>query len=282
MTSTSLLLVRPAPMSDEALTSWVARLAWDNGYVCAHQLLKAMGRPISSFLDLDLHVPAYVEDFLVRATGQSVQAIHHMTLNEVFGGEEGASSERGQAHWYLHRTFRSGRTVTPRTSVCCLCLQGDVRYLRKSWRLSWVTRCALHDCRLQDSCHRCGEVVEMGLLRQRSVCTCEACGVQLRAGQGDPRETGDHLQWKHRPRDAGWLVGLLQTVPLATVTNLLDTKMDRWFFHAQRHLADATSPSRLGLETLSKHPPSRTAAGRMRVEERDVLFSLIEQMVQVS
>lgn len=282
MTTTSLLLVRPAPMADEALTSWVARLAWDNGYVCAHQLLKTMGRPVSSFLDLDQHVPAHVLDFLVRATGQSERAIHQMTLGTAFGNEETVSSAGWHAQWCLHRTFRSRQTMTPRTSVCCLCLQCDVRYLRKSWRLSWVTRCALHDCMLQDSCHLCGEVVEIGLLRQRSVCICEECGAQLRARQGDTRETGDCPQWKHPPRDAGWLVSHLQTVPPATLKDLLDTRMDRWFFHTQRYLADATSQARFGLETLSRHPPSRTAVGRMKVEERDVLFSLIEQMVQVS
>lgn len=282
MTPTSLLLVRPQPLADEALTSWVARLAWDNGYICGQQLLRTMGRPVSSFLDLDLHVPAHVEDFLVRATGQSVQAIHQMTLGAVVGSGDTASSERWQAHWCLHRTFRSRRTMTPRTSVCCVCLQRDVRYLRKSWRLSWVTRCALHDCTLQDSCQSCGEVVEIGLLRHRQVCVCEACGAKLGVGQGDTRNTDDCQQWKHHPRDAGWLVSHLQTVPPATLTDLLNTRMDRWFFHTQRYLADATGQVRLSLETLSRHPPSRTAIGQMKVEERDVLFSLMEQMVQVS
>lgn len=282
MTPISLLLVRPQPLADEALTSWVARLAWDNGYICAHQLLRTMGRPVSSFLDLDLHVPAHVLDFLVRVTGQSVQAIHQMTLGAALGSEDSGSSERWQAHWCLHRTFRSRRTMTPRTSVCCLCLQRGVRYLRKSWRLSWVTRCALHDCMLQDSCSLCGVVVETGLLRQRPVCLCEECGALLKAGQGDPDESEGGLQRKHRPRDVDWLEGLLQTVLPSTLKDLLEARMDRWFFHAQRYVMDATGQARLSLETLSRHPPSRTAVGCMHVEERDVLFSLIEQMVQAS
>lgn len=285
MTTTSLLLVRPAPMADEALTSWVARLAWDNGYVCAHQLLKTMGRPVSSFLDLDQHVPAHVLDFLVRATGQSERAIHQMTLGTAFGNEETVSSAGWHAHWCLHRTFRSRQTMTPRTSVCCLCLQCDVRYLRKSWRLSWVTRCALHDCMLQDSCSLCGVVVETGLLRQRSVCLCEECGAQFRAEQSDTGDfgaTGDGLQWGRRSRDTDWLERLLQTVPLATLKDLLDARMDRWFFHTELYLMEATAHARHSLETLSRHPPSRTPVGRMHVQERDVLCSLIEQAVQPS
>ncbi|MDO8767646.1 MAG: hypothetical protein Q7K57_02865 [Burkholderiaceae bacterium] len=104
----------------------------------------------------------------------------------------------------------------------------------------------------------------------------------MKAGQGDPDESEGGLRWKHRPRDVDWLEGLLQTVPLSTLKDLLEARMDRWFFHTQRYVVHATGQARLSLETLSRHPPSRTAVGCMRVEERDVLFSLIEQMVWVS
>ncbi|MDO8770715.1 MAG: hypothetical protein Q7K57_18810 [Burkholderiaceae bacterium] len=106
--------------------------------------------------------------------------------------------------------------------------------------------------------------------------------MHLKVEQGDPYESGGGLRWNYRPRDVDWLKSLLRTVQPSTLKDLLEARMDRWFFHTQRYVMDATGQARLSLEALSRHPPSRTAVGCMHVEERDVLFPLIEQMVQVS
>ncbi len=281
MKTTSLLLVRPAPLEDEALTSWVARIAWDNGYLCTRQLLRTMGRTVSSSTDLDLHAPARIVDFLMRSTGQSEQVIQQMTLSSVFARQEIASFEHWHPHWYLHLKSPGKRSIVPRTSFCRLCMQENVKHLRKTWRLSWVTHCAVHDCMLQDSCSQCGAVVETGVLRQRPVYLCEVCSAQLTVGQS---HTGvaQRSQRKHPQRDVDWLVGLLQTLPLATLTDLLDTRKDRWRFHIQSHLLKATGEIKLELEELSRHSPSKTTLGRMPIQKREVLFSVLEDMAWLS
>ena len=248
----------------------------------ALQLLKSMGRPVSSFLDLDLHAPAYVVDFLWRATGQSVHAIHEMSLGAVFGVEDTASFDRWHSHWCLHKVFRSRRTTTARSSVCVLCLQRDIQYIRKSWRLSWVTRCTVHDCMLEDRCCQCGEVIETGLLRQSPVSVCEQCGTELKVREDDTNETRDGVHWKHHARDIRWLLRILETVPLTTLRDVLETRMDRWFFHTLGHLAGSTEQAKHSFETLSRHPPSRIAIGCMHIRERHALFSLLEQMAHSS
>jgi hypothetical protein len=275
----SLLLVRPRPLADEALTSWASRIAWENGYLNTSQLLKAMHTPFSNFMDLDVDPDSCVTEFLSRSTGQSVQTMAFMTRSAAFGDASAGDADSWRHQWYLHRVYRSRRTVTPRSAICIPCLRGGIQHWRRAWRLAWMTRCPVHGCMLKDRCAQCGEPIEVDLLRLRPLCFCGQCGADMTVREQGNEECCDYGADGQSWPGEDWLEQVTQTVPSQVIQVLLGTVMDRWFFHMQARLPGITEAARIGLEALSKNPPTRVPVGRMWVQERHVLFALLGRML---
>lgn len=275
----SLLLVRPGPLEGEALTSWASRVAWENGYLNTFQLLTAMRGPLSSFTDLDVDLDVRFSEFLSCCTGQATQTIERITVTAAFAGAPAGASDGWRRQWCLHRVYQSRRTMTPRCSICIVCLKNGGHRWHRAWRLSWVTRCAVHGCMLKDRCDQCGEAIEVDLLRLRPFPHCGRCGVDMTAERKSGDEARDEDACEKSLLGVEWLAQLMRTVPSQVIQTLLGVVMDRWFFHMQARLPGITEQVRLGMEALSKNPPTRLAVGRMGVQERHILFSLLDRML---
>ena len=275
----SWLLVRPGPREGEALTSWASRVAWENGYMNTFKLFAAMRAPLSSFTDLDVDLDVHFGEFLSRSTGKATQAIESMTVTAAFGDASASLNDAWRRHLCLHRVYRSRRTMTPRCSICVVCLQNGDHGWHRAWRLPWVTRCAVHGCMLKDRCDQCGEVIEADLLRLHPLPYCGRCGVDMTEEKPGCDEARDKDACGQSLLGVEWLAQLMRSVPPQVIQTLLGGVMDRWFFHMQARLPGITEQARLGMEALSKNPPTRIAVGRMGVQERHILFSLLGRML---
>ncbi|WP_439022897.1 TniQ family protein [Agarivorans sp. QJM3NY_29] len=71
---------------------------------------------------------------------------------------------------------------------CPVCLREGIPYYRKSWRISFVTVCYQHQCRLLDCCHKCGAPVMVNANDSKDkfkvyngeFSACHSCGNDLR------------------------------------------------------------------------------------------------------
>src|SRR5438552_475194 len=63
----------------------------------------------------------------------------------------------GVSPWLLSIGLRGGRRHRPWLQYCPYCLHDDPDpYFRRRWRLTFVTVCPPHRCRLLDRCAACG------------------------------------------------------------------------------------------------------------------------------
>ena len=182
------------PQPGELLSSWIIRLAIQNG-LKAHSLCQLIWRdhPVWN-RDIDNSAPTELLDAMSRATGQSVELVRDLTLSSYEGRVFERHNPTGYTRWLLplgiyHRTRkRHGQ------QFCPSCLDEGVPYFRKAWRLAFVVACERHCAPLSDRC-RCGAPVsfhraDIGRLdavpTRSSFLCCFLCGEDLRASCGDP------------------------------------------------------------------------------------------------
>ena len=174
------IVARPEP--DELLSSWLHRLAFGNGVPP-----KAFGPALDLGSGawsgrLDLALPAFVRDRLVRCTGVTPGAIGGMTL---------AGAGPRALLLPLRADLspgRRGRRQAAWLQFCPRCLAEDAQpYFRRDWRLATTIACANHGSRLLDRCPACGQGLapfDQASLRPQN--DCAACGFDL-AGAKAPR-----------------------------------------------------------------------------------------------
>lgn len=157
-----LLPIHPHPLEDELLSSWLTRLALDNGLYIHAFYKTTLGLESKIFTrDLDrLFIPKLIST-LEAKTGipTDIMKEHMLTYYEGLISEK--VNVNGYSRWILplglyHRTRkRLG------VSYCPKCLEEDpIKYFRMYWRLSFVTFCHKHHCLLMDECPSCHKPVD--------------------------------------------------------------------------------------------------------------------------
>jgi hypothetical protein len=139
------------PLTDELLSSWIVRLAIQNG-LKVHALCQLVWRGGAVWnRDIDNSAPPELMEAFSRATGQSVDAIRGLTMASYEGRVFERHNPNGYTSWVLplgvyHRTRKRHGL-----QFCPDCLDEKI-YFRKRWRLAFMVACDKHLTVLSDRC----------------------------------------------------------------------------------------------------------------------------------
>lgn len=155
---TKLWPIHPQPLPDELLSSWMIRVARDNGFKVHSFYAAHFGRERQIWnRDIDHHAPTWLLDGLEAHTGVQRVRLETMTLRAFESVAFERFNETGNTRFLMplsifHRTRRAYGQ-----QFCPLCLNEDkTPYLRRRWRLALAVVCAQHGVLLQDRCGSCG------------------------------------------------------------------------------------------------------------------------------
>jgi hypothetical protein len=149
--------IRFGPYPDELLSSWVVRLSRAYGME-AHRFGASICRH-PAFWNRDIDKGIYTDVLAVLIDHTATPLVH--VVNTTFGGYRGFPAwqlySRGVSPWLLSIGLPHGRRHRPWLQYCPYCLDDDPDpYFRRPWRLTFVTVCPPHRCRLLDRCVACG------------------------------------------------------------------------------------------------------------------------------
>ncbi len=145
------------PYRNELLSSWLIRLMRAHGGE-AYRVCNSLWRhPAFWNRDIDKGIFEDVLEMLAEKTATSLARTLDTTLRGYPGFPEQALYDNGLSPWLLSIGLRGGRRYRPWVQYCPQCLQDDEEpYFRRHWRLTFVTACQRHRCRLLDRCVACG------------------------------------------------------------------------------------------------------------------------------
>lgn len=186
------LLGHTRPRSDELLSSWLVRLALQNG-LKVHSLCQRVWRdgPVWN-RDIDNSAPSGFIEALSNATALESSHVRGTTLAALEGHLFEKHNPSGNTPWILpigvyHRTRRRFGL-----QFCPHCLDEAVPYFRRSWRLAYTVVCPTHRVVLSDRC-ACGSAVNFhrsdiggSMLHRLDVRICPQCGCDLRRCRASP------------------------------------------------------------------------------------------------
>jgi transposase len=190
------LPVHIAPAPDEALMSWLCRLAVAVGLSPSAFTRHAFG------IDSQVHPewwrrPTEGQLTAISAgSGLSRNQLCGMTLESWATARNDERDERFSA-WRVAKPgyrMKGGRYL----AVCPRCLAGDDKpYLRTEWMIGWLAICPRHDIVLErkcPSCHRMLRQQELNGSRLADPCQCHRCSASLAEGNGSTALAGIGLQ----------------------------------------------------------------------------------------
>lgn len=183
----SLWPMHPQPQKDELLSSWMVRLAHANRYKVHEFYRQFFGREHEIWnRDIDHFAPDWLFAGLSAHTGVSITRLQDMSLRSfegiVFEQFRETTMTRGLLSLAVyHRTRRFfGQQFCP----LCL-LEDEYPYLRKVWRVAFVTICERHQIILHDRCehcdkpmmpHRADMIHKTGIPMNIGIEFCGSCG----------------------------------------------------------------------------------------------------------
>jgi hypothetical protein len=183
----SMFRIRPLPLEDELLSSWLIRTAYMHHSDPA-TFLNLYFPEYDYHLwdnDLDLYKNASFFNLLSIKTGFKKETIYGMTLKSY----EGWLSETiyyNNRNAFIMPIFRRKRNIRQHAQrICPLCLNEDKQpYLRKKWRLFFSTACVQHKCFLIDKCPSCSEpFVIHKRLYDGDFPHCRKCGFSFKTAE---------------------------------------------------------------------------------------------------
>lgn len=208
---------RPPPNPGELISSWLNRLAYDNG-LPARDLGEVFGTGRNMWsARFELDRPSWLISELAAKTGQRKK-----TVAETFLAEE----KRVWSSLLLPLHYRAPPDKATWLQFCPQCLSSDeTPFFRKKWRFSTSIYCQDHKCYLLDRCPGC--LTGIAAFTQTSLCPqhfCAICGFDLRTAhtKSIERRAGrtarlldDMLRFEHatgRSHDSE-LVGRIRRLP---------------------------------------------------------------------
>lgn len=147
---TTMLPARPRPAADEALDSYLERLATTNGVTTgrfAQQLTTKAHTPLRF---TNIAPPRKLLEVLAIWTDTELDVLQNCLLTRYpiipsIGGESRHGTRAVVAH---------GWVLLNRSQACPQCL-AETGVWKTTWRLSWVTTCLTHNCLLVTDCPGC-------------------------------------------------------------------------------------------------------------------------------
>ena len=153
-----LLPVRPHPEPEEAITSWLSRLADVYGFGTQPFCRLVLGKLAQQDLDLVTNEKTYVR--LEQMTGLASEQLK--ACHSVFGFPNVKFEESLTFHglpWIFLNRIRAVRRWY--CQVCPACLREGLPYYRRAWRLALFCICLSHRCYLLDVCPTCRQPINV-------------------------------------------------------------------------------------------------------------------------
>lgn len=186
---------RPRPVVGELLTSWLARLAIENGTTVAQVIATCTPDTHYPVLDLDMRLPERLLFRLTERAGLPRDTIKGSSLEGLHDLYVGRRKSHGGYRWFMPVHPVRQRFTMRGQQVCPDCLASDpVPHYRRAWRLSFVTTCPEHQCLLLDQCPACAAPIDPRAacdVRAQvhgldAICRCWRCDADFR-----------HAAWIH-------------------------------------------------------------------------------------
>lgn len=181
MSASSLWPGHPAPKPDETFASWFTRVAHANGLSAAQLLPIALPGTHLFSRDLDRLADPSLIDALAQHTGLGKGQIRATTFAPYLGKLLEQDDGISKLPWIAP----VGRETSRRSfgqQFCPLCSGDGVPYLRRAWRLGFVTACSRHKVLMLDRCPKCGCPISPTSDRERGSghILCRQCQFPLR------------------------------------------------------------------------------------------------------
>ena len=183
--------VRPRPLPDELLSSWIIRASFANGTDPIGLAGSIWGEWRAWTVDFDRHLAPERLAAFARATGFDTETVLSMTLEpEIRSVNDGELPPILKAWRHVVPIGARNRTRTNGLHYCPRCLAESPVFFRKKWRFSWHTVCDGHGTMLEYGCPACGMPFSPHLADylSRDTGRCPRCGADLR---GDGRNVSD-------------------------------------------------------------------------------------------
>ena len=183
----SMFRIRPLPLNDELLSSWLIRTAYLHHSDPA-TFLNLYFPEYDYHLwdnDLDLYNNNSFLNRLSLKTGYKKEIFYGMTLKS-YEGRLSETIHYNNRNAFIMPIFRRKRNIRQHAQrICPLCLKEDKQpYLRKKWRLFFSTACIKHKCFLIDKCPSCGEpFVIHKRLYDGDFPHCRKCGFSFKTAE---------------------------------------------------------------------------------------------------
>ena len=183
----SMFRIRPLPLNDELLSSWLIRTAYMHHSDPATFLNLYFPEYDYHLWDNDLDL--YNNDSFINSlslkTGYKKEIFYGMTLKS-YEGWLSETIHYNNRNAFIMPIFRRKRNIRQHAQrICPLCLKEDKQpYLRKKWRLFFSTACIKHKCFLIDKCPSCGEpFVIHKRLYDGDFPHCRKCGFSFKTAE---------------------------------------------------------------------------------------------------
>lgn len=185
----------PKPLPDELLSSWIVRVAQENGIKLQTLCWMLFGNTRSPWnRDTDRTAPPWLIKALSQHTGTSYWDVLHTTLVTYRTRLYPYRQAVGQLRWVLPVRHYGMRYRGFGQQFCPICLAtGPVPYFRKQWRIALFTYCPIHQVELYDACPECHAPVvhyrgDFGreLKDASPMYVCHACRTDLRLAEVRP------------------------------------------------------------------------------------------------
>jgi len=186
-----LLPIHPQPYPEELLTSWMVRLALENGWHL-HTFYKVILRyqkPIWN-RDTDKYCHPNLIERLSAATGISTERIQQLSIQSYNGVLFQGNPRAANLRWILPLGIYHRRRKLLGLQFCPLCLAEQPKsYYRKYWRVAFYGVCHKHKIQLLDMCPQCQNPIEfhrIGVgsknesLPKTDLSSCHSCNFDLR------------------------------------------------------------------------------------------------------
>ena len=169
------------PAADEALASWLYRLAALLDLSALSFIRQAFG--IDSRHDVEWWRRPYRDQIAIlgNKTGLEPEQIANMTMKDWFSARDDERQGRFSAQRVLRRPAR--RAAERSMVVCPCCLRdADKPYIRRHWMIGWLAICPRHRCVLVSSCPSCSlglRAASLGSRERVVIGRCDHCGFEL-------------------------------------------------------------------------------------------------------
>jgi len=180
------LPIHAAPLPEEALVSWLARLAGRYGAPPLTLAQASIGlRPVDPRRSREAwwqRPGGTVIEIISQMTGIAIESVREATFEDwaLSCRHEGAPDRFSARHF---RVVRPDGCRMRRFVVCPVCLAEDAEpYVRKTWTLGWIAVCTRHRTVLLSKCPTCCGVFRLpsvGSFEPFAPHLCSDCGASL-------------------------------------------------------------------------------------------------------